>query len=658
MAQFFVNRGGGRVPEGPFEEAQIIRLILAGKVRSGHVCEVGMQRFTPLESHPPFAKALAEAGQAPTPAVAASQIAPSSKKNNRGLLLGALLAVFGLALAAMTLSAYVMFNNGGMPARGAVPSDTELLLEVTSVPQLLADLSAVRVLDPSKLASKQLLDDAATDLSQSFGVSKSRADELILTASSLGVAGRKLSSAPEGGVLLTFSSAGPCNAFVSSKRFTYTGLVAKNGRKYKLSAATPEPGASVGGTSRALSALSLDSQTNVLVWFETSKVLFVGSQSFADSVAHLLSLDAPSIEQNQSFRDAQHDFSGKPDAIGYLDTAKLSGFSDARAKALLDGYLKGTGPITASVKWVPAGLLTRFVGRSAGVEHVNRVPLAPALPLTVIDRLPAETFAYAAAVTKSQLSGAELQKLMLEQLSATDPQTAAQVGAGISQIEQRLHVHFEEILGSIGDQAALAVLAPADYSLTLAEPQQMLANFAVVYLQALKDETPFRALAKQLKTELASSQSQFKIQEDADGYLLTPTDNALGVSAELRFSNGFLFLGLGSSALVERSRRAFAAGENTLASDPAHRAARAALPSATQIFIWVDAGRIVETLQKNPLLAARVSPFDLSAVRWAGPDRVTAALAVSAELQSGVATYHVDTLNLPVFGGAFGLGLP
>jgi hypothetical protein len=32
---------------------------------------------------------------------------------------------------------------------------------------------------------------------------------------------------------------------------------------------------------------------------------------------------------------------------------------------------------------------------------------------------------------------------------------------------------------------------------------------------------------------------------------------------------------------------------------------------------------------------------------------VTAALAVTLELQKGVSTYRVDALNLPVFAGAF-----
>jgi hypothetical protein len=307
---------------------------------------------------------------------------------------------------------------------------------------------------------------------------------------------------------------------------------------------------------------------------------------------------------------------------------------------------------------VPAGLVTHFVARMGGPEPGSHVPLAASEPLTVIDRLPSETFAYAAAVTKTQLSGAELKKLLAEQLTSTDPQMAARVSAAIEQLEGRLALHFEDILGSIGDQAALAVAAPADYTVALGDRRRMLANFAVVYAQALKDDAPARALLKKLKSELGPLATDFKIQEDRDGYLLTANDAALGLSGDLRFTNGYLYVALGGTTLVERSRRAFTAGESTLSGDPAHRAARAALPAQSQLFVWVDLGRIVSAVQNNPLLAAHFGTLDRSAVRLTGPDRVTAALALSGELQGGVSSYHVDTLNFPAFAGLFGFGLP
>ncbi len=650
MAKYFVNRGGGRVPEGPFEEQQIVRLILAGKLKAGHVCEDGLQRFTPLEDHPLFKQALAQAGITPAPEGLAARARPAAgqqKGTNRGMLFGAVLAFFGLAIGAVAIGSYVMFNTGGMPAHAAMPGDTELLFEITSMRGAVGNLSTVRGLDSKKLA---LLDDTANALSASFGVTKAKTSALMLAASSLGVGMRKLASAPEGGVVLTFSTATPVNAFLNSKRFTYYGLVSTNGRKYKIAAAAPDVGTS-NATTKILSDLKLDDPRTLLVWFETSKVLFVGSAGFANDVARALSLDAPSLELNAKFKSAQHDWLGKPDAVAYLDPAQLT--ADPQLTAAYAGAFKKAEPASASFTLVPAGLLTHLVARfdAKDTPADAKPPAVPALALTITDRLPSETFAYVAATTKTGLSGVELRRAMLTQIQQSDPAVAARVTAELVHAEAELHISFDQLLGSIGDQGALALLAPTDYRIELASPYQAAARFAVVYIQELRDEAAGRSLFAQLKTQFEQGHGPALIHEDADGYSATPTDNALGVGMQLRFSKGCLYLAGGNSALVERSMRAFASGESTLATEPAHHAARAALPSSAQVFAWVDLGRIVDTVQQNPLFSPRLHDLGLDhdLFRWTGSDRLTTALALSGELHSGVYTYRVDVLNLPVF---------
>jgi hypothetical protein len=652
MARFYVNRGGGRVPEGPFEEEQIILLILAGKVRSGHVSSVGSQRFFPLAGHPPFARALADAGVAPDPTATAPRASLGTKNTSRGLLLGAVLSIFGLALAAVAIGTYVMFSVGGMPIRAAVPMDTELLVEVRSVPTLLADLRRVRAVDAARFLNAHSLDDAALALTGSFRLPTPLAKKLISSASSLGVAGRKLAGAAEGGVLLSFSDAAPVNVLFSTSRFKYTGLVAKSGRRYMLSAGAPAPSTNVDQTRRSLDALSLGAGDTGIFWFETSKILFIGSASFAESVARAVSLDMPSLEQAPGFKAAQQALGNKPNVSGYFDAAKLATVSDPKIKAFIDGDLGRLEPVSASLELVPAGALTRFLVQ-AKVDAGSPESTVHAARLSVIDRLPAETFAYAAAVTKADLSGAELEKRLLGQIAAADPAAAERASAVLAGAEQRLHLQLSETLGAIGDQGALAVLAPADYSLALGEPQQMLSTLAVVYAQALKDEAPARAACKALQTELGASPGAFSLKADADGYFLTSSDGTLG--AQLRVSNGYLFAAAGSPTLVDRAWRAFSRGENTLVTEPAQRAARAALPSTAQLAVWIDAGRIGDAIQKNPILAMGFRGVDLSAVHWTGPDRVTAALTISSERKAGLDTYRIEALNLPVFAGLLAL---
>ena len=658
MARFLVNRGGGRVPEGPFEEQQIIRLILAGKIKSGHVCEEGNQRFFPIEGYPPFAEALAKAGVVPAPApLVARKAKPGAASSNRTALLGALMAFFGLAIGAVAIGTYTMFSTGGTPAHAALPNDTELLFEIPSVTRALSDLSKVRAVDVESLVSKQMLSDLATDLSATFGVSKTQASALIASASSFGLGARKLALAPEGGVVLTFSTATTVNTFLQSKRFKYTGLVAKNGRKYQLSAALPEASADTGKLHRTLAGLSVGSQQNTLVWFEVSKVLYFGSPSFAEDVARSLSLDAPSLDGNPKFQATKHDFTDKADAIVYLDAARLPATSDARLKSIFDEYWGKAEPAAASLTLVSAGVVAHVVARFGAPDDAGAPPseLPAAQSLTVMDQLPSETFAYVASVTKTRLSGAELRQLLLAQLAKTDPEMAAQATASLTQLEDQLHLRFDDVLGSLGDQGAIALLAPPDYSLSLPQPAQVASKFAAVYVQALKDEAPGRALLAALKEHFSASLSQAQIHEDASGYEVTLNDNPLGVSLQLHFVKGYLCLAVGHSALVERSLRALSNGESTLGAEPAHRAARAALPGAAQVFAWVDAGRVLSVVLQNPLLSLRMREigFGDARIHWTGPDRVTTALALSGELQKGVYTYRADTLNLPAIAGLF-----
>ena len=79
----------------------------------------------------------------------------------------------------------------------------------------------------------------------------------------------------------------------------------------------------------------------------------------------------------------------------------------------------------------------------------------------------------------------------------------------------------------------------------------------------------------------------------------------------------------------------------------------AALPSTAQLLAWVDAGRVVNTVQQNLLLAGRVQSLGLAhpALRWTGPDRITTGIALNQQTQHGVVSYRVDALNLPVFAG-------
>ncbi|HYJ07452.1 MAG TPA: hypothetical protein VEX18_00545, partial [Polyangiaceae bacterium] len=92
------------------------------------------------------------------------------------------------------------------------------------------------------------------------------------------------------------------------------------------------------------------------------------------------------------------------------------------------------------------------------------------------------------------------------------------------------------------------------------------------------------------------------------------------------------------------------------------QSAVAALPEKHHFRMWLDTGRIADTLFKNPLLRAKVteSGLQIDKFRLIGPERVTSALSMHSQVENEVWTYRLDALNVqaiaPLGMGAAALG--
>lgn len=644
MAKYFVNRGGGRAPEGPFEEEQILKLIAAKKLISGDICKVGGLRFQKLASHPPFAEALRAAGVAVPQEEPKPRIAAPAKSANRGLLLGAVLAIFALAIGAVAIGGYVMFNNGATPIHSAVPADTELLVEARDLHSLLGQLAKVRAIDARGLPDAHTWDDATQAASDTFGLPKARAAELLLAATTFGVAARKLEAVPEAGVFCGFSNARAVNALLTEPRFKYQGLVAKSGRKYTLSAVPAPPAASLNNLRRTLLSLGVDGTSATLVWFETSKILFYGSPSLAEAVAHTLALDVPGLEQSTAFKSTQQDVPQSASFSGYFDSSKLQA-NDPRFSSWFGADAKTTGPIAGSLEILPAGVLTHLTAHAATSAAPTSAP-PPTLDLSA--RLPNATLAFV-QLTSSAASGAEREQRLLDRIAAVDPSAAASVRAQLEQLEQRWSLKIADIFAAFGGQSAAALVAAPDSSFPSLEPGKLAQGLAVEQVFAVRDEAALRASAQSVADQLGRVPGLFTIKNDANGHSLTLFDGSL--AARVSFDSGFGVLAFGSPALVERAARAFSAHESALDALPEYQRARSAFPASSSLFGWADAGRITTLLQTNSTIA--VQPWHYSydlvhALQLTGPDRVTAAVALSSEHRGNGDIYRFDGLNLPI----------
>jgi hypothetical protein len=282
--------------------------------------------------------------------------------------------------------------------------------------------------------------------------------------------------------------------------------------------------------------------------------------------------------------------------------------------------------------------------------------------LNLGQRLPEETFGYVALSTSSKVTGAETEKLLIEQLSSVDPRARGQVEQGLRQLEQLLGVSASKLLDGVGGQSVIGLSAPTGTSVdALGTGPQALAHFNLTWILELKDATEYQKLAAQLKRKLLPGVREVTVHDDGAGFSLAPRA-PLAISLRLKFLDKYLFLTAGGDTLCDRAERAFANGERTLKDDVAHKTSLAALPSKQHFLLWVDSGRLMDALQKNSLLSAQLthSGLSLDKLRLTGPERVVSALSVSGEVSNDVWTFQLDALNFqalaPLAAGGAALG--
>jgi hypothetical protein len=313
--------------------------------------------------------------------------------------------------------------------------------------------------------------------------------------------------------------------------------------------------------------------------------------------------------------------------------------------------------------------VTRFTGRVQGAKLPSSTAYEGPQALDLGARLPEETFCYMGFSTRTKLSGADTQKLLLDQVGSVDPRSRAQVEQGLHQLETLLGVTASKLFDGVGGQSVIGLSATPGFSLeALGAGPQAAANFNLTWVLELKDGTEYKKLAAQLKQKLLPTFREVAVTDDgAGGFSVAPRLLPVPVSLRVKFLDKYLFVTAGSNALAARTEAAFSKGERTLKDDAAHKTSLAALPDTQHFLMWVDSGRIGDTLQKSPLVKAQLSQtgISLDKIKMTGPERIVSALSVRSEVQNEVWTYQLDALNFQalaplgaagaMFGGLRGL---
>ena len=657
---FYLSRGGA--PEGPFEEARLVYMIQSGELTRGGVCPVGQNHWLELHAVPAFAQALAaRSAQYAQPAAAnPPQLAP--KKSNRGLLIAALVGILLLALVGTAIGAYVMFfsSGGASSIAKSVPQNSELFVEVPSVHKLVSDLHDVQYLDGSLRDDKQVFDSASDSITKAFDISQADALALLVSAETFGIVARKLATTPEAALALGMKNASSVETLLKGPRFVAGGTVGQTGKRYSLTPKPVPPGGAPDAALKVLSeaAIAAGGKTSI-VWFSNARLLAIGDVTLITDMAAVIESGAASIEQNLSFQAAGKDWSSSARLRAFLDPGVLSVVADPKARALVESYFTPAGPLTGSMQVKPAGFVTSLTGHITGSKLPRSSAYTAPIALNLGQRLPEETFAYIAASTHSQLSGADTEKMLLDQIGSVDSASRAQTEQNLRQLEQMLGVSASKLLDGVGGQSVLGISAPAGTSLdALGLGMQALAQFNLTVVLELKDDSEYKKLAAQLKQKILPGMREVSVSDNGTGFTLTPRGTPLPVSLRVKFLDKYLFVTAGANTLSDRAESAFSKGERTLKDDAAHKAALAALPDTQHFMMWVDTGRLGDALLKNPLVKAQLAESGMSfdKIRMTGPERVVSAISLRTEAQDQVWTYHLDALNMQAFAPLGGAG--
>jgi hypothetical protein len=277
----------------------------------------------------------------------------------------------------------------------------------------------------------------------------------------------------------------------------------------------------------------------------------------------------------------------------------------------------------------------------------------PAAAIKLPKKLPTDTLGYIAFSSKTNLTGKEMEDLLVSSIGDADPNLSGEVKEGMSKLDETLGFSLKTIYDALGDEGAIAVIADKNYRFDPSkDPKDSLHSLALTYIQHVKDKSSAEKIVTNVKQKLFEGmlKEAFKLTPDGVGFYAQPVDAKEGMpSVQVKFIDDYLFISAGASSLVDRSVSALKDGKDTLGDDGAHKSAIGALSGDAHVYLWVDTGRIMDQMLKaTPQIEQEVTKrgFSVAAIRMTGSDRLTSAVSISVKAKDGVWDYRIDSLNL------------
>ncbi len=593
-------------------------------------------------------------------APASNKVIKASKRWLPIILTGLLLAAGGLA----AVFGLLVRPAGGPELTSKVPRDLDIYVEVPSLERLVEGLSTMRFLDEKKLDIGRWIGDAQTELANTLDVSDKEAKQILEGVDTIGVAARVGQRDYDGVLLVRFASSKPARVLLRSERFFEADDEGAGGKRYLIDRQEPEeddesadskpydPTLSPSLLKRKIFGVSLRGNEQ-LAWFKNERLMVLGHPGLIDDIASVLKGKHKSLDDNERFVAARQELPRSVAAFGFVDSQVFEQVLGRRDREVLDFFLKKPEPIIASLSFADAG--SRFSvsgGLSGKMIPPDAIYTEPAA-MTLHKRLPQEVMGYLALSTKMDMSGGELEALVLDTIDDADRATGKQIRRHISGAERDLGFRLTSLYDALGDEAVVALMPHKSYQLDITKEPNIAQDFAVAYVQHTSDVEVAKRIVRKIRSSVfpktGAGKQPFRVRkDDSGGFTAEPDDPTNDPFVMVRFADSHVMVAVGRRAVCERFWAAFTEGKDTLGGDDSHDAAIDALPSNGHGYAWVDTGRVfAEVLQANPGLekSANQYGFDPSTVATTGNERLTSAAGIMWSVKEKVWKLKLSTLN-------------
>jgi hypothetical protein len=597
--------------------------------------------------------------------------APAKKGGAGGKIVIALLALLAIGGGAFAAYWFWMRSTGPELAK-FMPADTQVYVEMPSVTKAVVAAIGMDSIEAKELDAEKRKDDMVEAFESSFDVKKDEAEAFLTSISSVAFGGRELNKddKAEAALIIRFSDRDAVEAVLGSKRFDKDGNLA-GGVAYTMTrkeSKDPEKEEKLNAYEKFFNQLgdrkkSKDEddgdkeekkkKKNVLVWFESDKLLVAGDQGMVEEIGKVIDGGDNLAKHNETFKKAK--WPAGSSMLAYADP-------EAFPKEIRKDFFSDVGPVTGSMRFTDPGLIVSAHLEMQGKKVSKKELLPETVSLSLYEKLPATTVAYLGFSTKFGVGGKEMEKVLKKTYSDVDERGAEEVEKMLDGMKDNLGFSFSDVFDALGDEAIIGITADDKlFGLAFEKDKEALEHGSVIAIFALdKDEGKDNAekIIKKLKGTIEEkAKDEIEIKKTDGGFVASPGERAktaLGVDASFSIAveeDKYMVVIVGTKKRIDEANDALG-GTETLKNDKAHKKALTAFEGKPLAVLWVDAGRIGKAVlkeSKDIKTSMKDAGVPLDAFILEGDERLTAGYAVRAAFDGEILSVDFDTLNLPVF---------